>query len=578
MRAVVITGAGRGFCVGQDLQEFSSGAGDVADNLRQNYHRNVLAIRALEKPVIAAVNGPAAGAGMSLALACDVRIAADTRELRAGVHQHRPRPGLGRHLARAPPARHGPRVRVADDRTPARRRRGARVGPRLRGRAGRRARAPRARGRRALRRDADARRLADEAPARRRARPTTFAEQLELEAVTQAEMTQTHDFREGVAAFLEKRAAEFTGADVERLHPITLVNVDDLRRWRLTSLLRWLLALPHLFLVELLGASSRSSSASSTGSSRSSAAARRVAVHEWLARYAALLDPCDGVRLPARRPLPEVPRLARHVSGRPARRPACHAVALEDRLPAAARDSRDRLRIRPGRRSRWSRSSRGSSRSRSGACPPGSSTSGRTASASRCRLSAICCCSPTATRRLRTVLSSGYAGQFVSSCWQKVRPSFSRPVGGSPCRHPPVAHLLCLARVRVMFFLTSASCTSWIHDASALATAAAAGTPGRAAAGSPPLLSRPRRAEAAVLPSPSGASERRPSLKIAGRRDAHRVAGSDVPLLRLAGPRVVVEVRYARLRCRRRPRRRAGAEPRIRKRRRIEGDGSGGTR
>src|SRR5512142_567517 len=76
VRAVVITGAGRGFCVGQDLQEFSGGAGDVAQNLRENYHRNVLAIRALEKPVIAAVNGAAAGAGMSLALACDVRIAA----------------------------------------------------------------------------------------------------------------------------------------------------------------------------------------------------------------------------------------------------------------------------------------------------------------------------------------------------------------------------------------------------------------------------------------------------------------------------------------------------------------------
>src|SRR5438105_2172569 len=78
VRAVVITGAGRGFCVGQDLQEFAAGAGDVADNLRGNYHRNVLAIRALEKPVIAAVNGPAAGAGFSLALACDIRIAADS--------------------------------------------------------------------------------------------------------------------------------------------------------------------------------------------------------------------------------------------------------------------------------------------------------------------------------------------------------------------------------------------------------------------------------------------------------------------------------------------------------------------
>ena len=78
VRAVVITGAGRGFCVGQDLQEFGSGAGDVAQNLRDTYHRNVLAIRALEKPVIAAVNGAAAGAGMSLALACDARIAADS--------------------------------------------------------------------------------------------------------------------------------------------------------------------------------------------------------------------------------------------------------------------------------------------------------------------------------------------------------------------------------------------------------------------------------------------------------------------------------------------------------------------
>src|SRR3982751_4794949 len=75
VRAVVITGAGRGFCVGQDLQEFAGGAGDVAQNLRENYHRNVLAIRALQKPVIAGVDGAAAGAGMSLALACDVRIA-----------------------------------------------------------------------------------------------------------------------------------------------------------------------------------------------------------------------------------------------------------------------------------------------------------------------------------------------------------------------------------------------------------------------------------------------------------------------------------------------------------------------
>src|SRR6058998_384177 len=78
VRAVVITGAGRGFCVGQDLAEFREGAHDVAGHLRASYHQNVKAIRALEKPVIAAVNGLAAGAGLSLACACDLRIAADT--------------------------------------------------------------------------------------------------------------------------------------------------------------------------------------------------------------------------------------------------------------------------------------------------------------------------------------------------------------------------------------------------------------------------------------------------------------------------------------------------------------------
>src|SRR5438876_7014658 len=78
VRAVVLTGAGRGFCVGQDLTEFREAAGDIGSRLRENYHPNVLAIRGLEKPVIAAVNGVAAGAGMSLACACDVRIAADT--------------------------------------------------------------------------------------------------------------------------------------------------------------------------------------------------------------------------------------------------------------------------------------------------------------------------------------------------------------------------------------------------------------------------------------------------------------------------------------------------------------------
>ena len=77
VRAVVITGAGRGFCSGQDLKEFQEipSDGGIRQRLEETYHPNIRAIRALEKPVLAAVNGACAGAGLSLAAACDVRVA-----------------------------------------------------------------------------------------------------------------------------------------------------------------------------------------------------------------------------------------------------------------------------------------------------------------------------------------------------------------------------------------------------------------------------------------------------------------------------------------------------------------------
>ena len=75
VRAVVITGAGRGFCAGQDLKELAQIDDSIDNALEETYHQNIRRIRGLAKPVIAAVNGPAAGAGFSLASACDVRIA-----------------------------------------------------------------------------------------------------------------------------------------------------------------------------------------------------------------------------------------------------------------------------------------------------------------------------------------------------------------------------------------------------------------------------------------------------------------------------------------------------------------------
>jgi 2-(1,2-epoxy-1,2-dihydrophenyl)acetyl-CoA isomerase len=82
IRAVLLTGAGRGFCAGQDLTEFRDSTEgrppDIEAHLERAYHKLIPVMVETPKPVVCAVNGVAAGAGVSLAIACDVRIAGES--------------------------------------------------------------------------------------------------------------------------------------------------------------------------------------------------------------------------------------------------------------------------------------------------------------------------------------------------------------------------------------------------------------------------------------------------------------------------------------------------------------------
>jgi len=88
VRAVVITGAGRGFSAGQDLRDrfLKVVAGQdlqLGNELRRRYHPLIAAVREMRKPVVAAVNGVVAGAGLGIAVACDIRVASSSASFRA---------------------------------------------------------------------------------------------------------------------------------------------------------------------------------------------------------------------------------------------------------------------------------------------------------------------------------------------------------------------------------------------------------------------------------------------------------------------------------------------------------------
>lgn len=215
VRAIILTGAGRGFSAGQDLRErlggYESGQAPVlGETLRQEYNPLILAMRALPKPIVGAINGVAAGAGCSLALACDLRIAADNASFLqafvriglvpdSGSSFFLPRLiGMARaaemmFLADSVPAERALEIGLVNRVVPA-----SQLLEAAREMAGKLAQLP-------TKAIGQAKRQLNLALSGR------LEEVLAEEASGQAMASQTHDHLEGVRAFMDKRTANFIG-------------------------------------------------------------------------------------------------------------------------------------------------------------------------------------------------------------------------------------------------------------------------------------------------------------------------------------------------------------------------------
>lgn len=213
VRAVILTGAGRGFCAGQDLSERDPAKGEIVDlsvTLSTNYNPLLRRMRALEKPIICAVNGVAAGAGANLALACDIVIAADTAKFIQAFSKIGLIPDAGgtytltRHLGEA----RAKALAMTAMPLPARKAEewgliwqcveADKVMETARELAGSLA-------------EGATLGIGKTKKVIQAASTNSLDQQLELEAAVQGELGSSHDFREGVQAFLEKRPAVFRG-------------------------------------------------------------------------------------------------------------------------------------------------------------------------------------------------------------------------------------------------------------------------------------------------------------------------------------------------------------------------------
>jgi 2-(1,2-epoxy-1,2-dihydrophenyl)acetyl-CoA isomerase len=213
-RVLLLTGAGRGFCAGQDLSDRAVAPGaapvDLGASIAENYRPLVLALRNLPLPVVCAVNGVAAGAGANIALACDVVIAAKSASFiqafcRIGLV---PDSGGTFFLPRLVGSARAMGLAMLGDKLPAEQAatwgliwkcvEDTELVPTTDALLGQLAQAP-TRGLAAIKRALHA------------SAGNTLEQQLDLERDTQRELGYSDDYREGVAAFLEKRPPKFTG-------------------------------------------------------------------------------------------------------------------------------------------------------------------------------------------------------------------------------------------------------------------------------------------------------------------------------------------------------------------------------